>query len=405
MLKQIKIWINMCIILICGGILGTLLLGLVYSIPTDKAFTRYRFNGSKMIESRDGWHRYLIDYDASILDNVTESEMLRIASSPLPKHTGENLLQYAMRGYRIENHDMAEADFVYNGYERYWHGYLVILKPLLNYFSYTDIIFMNIAIQTMLMFVLVHILMKKKMHGLQMIFIFFWILTMQVIIMFSMDFSVCFYIYMFGSLAMLLSNKVRKNYVYAFLILGMMTSYCDFLTWPIVTLIMPLITYLYIEKRNLISVIESSVSWGIGYSVFWAEKWIIGSMILEDNIIQNAINQLKLRSSMNTESKEISTIFIETLKINFSVFTKKGYMVIITLALAGAFLFLLYKIYKGGNFQKNKLINYSSMLILPIGWYMITTNHAIIHYWMTWRTAATFFIIIFAILIDSVQKE
>lgn len=133
-MKQIKIWINMCIILICGGILGTLLLGLVYSIPTDKAFTRYRFNGSKMIESREGWHRYLIDYDASILDNVTESEMLRIASSPLPKHTGENLFQYAMRGYRIEDHGMNESDFVYNGYERYWHGYLVILKPLLHYF-------------------------------------------------------------------------------------------------------------------------------------------------------------------------------------------------------------------------------------------------------------------------------
>lgn len=261
------------------------------------------------------------------------------------------------------------------------------------------------AIQAILIFGLVQILMKKNLHGLQMIFIFFWILTMQVIIMFSMDFSVCFYIYMFGSLAMLLSNKVRKHYIYTFLILGMMTSYCDFLTWPIVTLIMPLITYLYLEKRKLISVIGASISWGIGYAVFWAEKWIIGSMILDDNIIQNAIKQLKYRSSMNEESKEIGTIFIETLKINFSVFTKKGYLVIIALALAGAFLFLLYKIYKGGNLQKSKLINYSSMLILPIGWYMITTNHAIIHYWMTWRTAATFIVIIFAILIDCVQKE
>lgn len=216
MIKQIKIWINMCIILICGGILGTLLLGLVYCIPTDKAFTRYRFNGSKMIESREGWHRYLIDYDASILDNVTESEMLRIASTPPPKHTGENLFQYAMRGYRISDFDVDETDFVYNGYERYWHGYLVILKPLLHYFSYTDIIFINMAIQAMLMFGLVQILMNKKLHGLQMIFIFFWILTMQVIIMFSMDFSVCFYIYIWFTCYATIKKNTRTLHLCIF---------------------------------------------------------------------------------------------------------------------------------------------------------------------------------------------
>lgn len=404
MKKQIKIWMNMWIILICGGVLGTLLLGLVYCIPTDKAFLRCSSNGLDMIESRDGWHRYLTDYDASTLDNNTEWEMLRIASSPLPRDTKENIFQYAMRGYRVLNYDAEEADFQYAGYERYWHGYLVVLKPLLHYFSYTDIIFINMAIQIVLMFGMMHILMKNKMYGLQMIFIFFWILTMQVVIMFSMDYSVCFYIYMLGSLAILLFDKVQENYMYAFLIMGMLTSYFDFLTWPVVTLIMPLITYLYIGKRKLISIIMGVISWGIGYAVFWGEKWLIGSMILENSIIQDAIDRFKMRSSMDEAGGKLDTIFIDTIKINFSVFNKKGYLVILILTFGGVLLFQLYRMYKGAKFEKEHVIKYSVLVVVPLGWYMLTTNHATIHYWMTWRTAATFIIIIFAALVASVKK-
>lgn len=405
MKKQIKIWINMLKILICGGIFGTLLLGVVYCIPTDKAFSRCHSNGLDMIETRNGWHRYLIDYEASTLDNATEWEMLRIASSHLPGYTGENVFQYAMRGYRILDYNVDEADFKYDTYERYWHGYLLILKPLLHYFSYTDIIFINMAIQILLISGMVHILTKNKMHGLKIIFIFFWILTMQVVIMFSMDYSVCFYIYMLGTFAMLLFDKVQKNYIYLFLIIGMMTSYFDFLTWPIVTLIMPLITFLYIEKRKLISAIMASISWGIGYVVFWAEKWIIGSMILENNIIQDAIDRLKMRSSMDVVGDEVNTLFIDTIKLNFSVFLKKGYLLIIVLAFGGILLVQLYRIYKGAKFEKGKFLNYSILMLLPLGWYMVTTNHSTVHYWMTWRTAATFLIIVFAALVDSVQKE
>lgn len=131
MKRHIKTWINMCIILVLGGILGTLLLGLVYCIPIDKAYTRYCSSGLDMIEARDGWHRYLVNYEASTLDNVTENEMLRIASSPLPKETGENIFQYAMRGYRIMTYEDKEW---YEPYERYWHGYLVVLKLVLHFF-------------------------------------------------------------------------------------------------------------------------------------------------------------------------------------------------------------------------------------------------------------------------------
>lgn len=402
MKKHIKTWINMCIILIFGGILGTLLLGLVYCIPTDKAYTRYCSTGLDMIEARDGWHRYLVNYEASTLDNVTENEMLRIASSPLPKETGENIFQYAMRGYRIMTYGDKEW---YEPYERYWHGYLVVLKPILHFFSYTDIVFINMALQAILMFAVMHILMKNKSYSLQAIFVFFWILTMQVVIMFSMDYSVCFYIYMFATLAMLLCDKVRKNYIYTFLIIGMLTSYTDFLTWPLVTLVMPLIVFLYMGNKKLLSVLMASVSWGIGYAVFWVEKWIIGSLILKQSIVQDALERFMMRSSIKVVNSEYETSFLKTLKLNFSVFQNKGYFVIFVLAFGGILILQLFRIYKGEKIKIKESAKYLVLSLLPLGWYLVTTNHATIHYWMTWRTAAVFIVIIFTALVESIDSD
>ena len=414
--ESINIWLKMCLILAGGGIVGTILLILVFCIPVDKAFQNYNESGLSMISSRDGWHKYLTDYDASTLDNNTEHAMLKVASTPLPENTGENVFQYAMRGYTLNsewNHGMRFVHYNWNGnnyscdsYERYWHGYVVFLKPLLTFFSYTDIIFLNMAVQFALIIFLMYVLMKNKMYNLQVVFAFFWIISMQVIIMFSMDYSVCFYIYMLGAIAILLWKKAREKYIYTFLILGMLTSYMDFLTWPLVTLVIPLIVFLYLEKeKNVLSSVMASVSWGIGYVGFWIEKWGIGSLILMDNILEDALARFLMRSSMKVVEGEVKANFVDTLRINFSVFTNKGYLVVLILAFGVLFLVQFYRYHKGSKFKKEVFLNYIVLFILPIGWYMVTTNHATEHYWMTWRNAALFILIMFAAGIMCVEKS
>ena len=393
-----------------------MLLVLVFCIPVDSVFWHYSENGLQMITSRDGWHKYLVDYDASTLDNNTEGAMLKVAATPFPKNTGENVFQYAMRGYTLNqewNHGMRFVNYEWNGnsyscdsYERYWHGYIVFLKPLLTFFSYSDIIFLNMAVQFGLIVLLLYVLMRNRQYSLQIVFTFFWIISMQVIIMFSMDYSVCFYIYMLGSLAILLCNKVREKYIYTFLILGMLTSYMDFLTWPVVTLVIPLITLLYMEKEmNVLTSVMASVTWGIGYVGLWIEKWIIGSLILRDSIWKDALERFMMRSSMTVTEGQVKAGFRDTIDVNFSVFNTKGYLVLLVLGFGILFLVQFYRLYKGAKFKKEIWINYMVLSVLPIGWYMVTTNHATIHYWMTWRNAAIFILILFTAGIMSIEEK
>lgn len=59
------------------------------------------------------------------------------------------------------------------------------------------------------------------------------------------------------------------------------TSFFDFLTFPIVSLGIPLVIVIdeladrkFVDKIR--SVIILSISWGMGYAEFWALKWVLG---------------------------------------------------------------------------------------------------------------------------------
>lgn len=74
----------------------------------------------------------------------------------------------------------------------------------------------------------------------------------------------------------------------AFLIIGMLTSFFDFLTYPLFTLGMPLIlisvlgTFSSVQK--LCDIVKNSIFWGIGYGGMWCGKWMVGSILTGDNL-------------------------------------------------------------------------------------------------------------------------
>lgn len=84
--KKISALINILwrttLLLFGGAILGTILMTLVFYIPVDKILANYQTIGLESISARNGWHKYLVDYDASTLDNNTEWLMLKVSATP-----------------------------------------------------------------------------------------------------------------------------------------------------------------------------------------------------------------------------------------------------------------------------------------------------------------------------------
>ena len=348
------------------------------------------------MERDDNWYRMIYDYDASTLDNYTQGLMLKAAATPFPQN-GENIIQQTMRVYMLNEksdiHGSKYIDYTWNGksyscdsYERYWHGYLIFLKPLLYFFSLHDIIFLNIVIQLFLIYAVIIFLQHKNIGELQIPFVFLWIIGMQITTMFNIDLSVCFYIYMISILVLLIKERfIFRYYHYYFLIIGMCTAYFDFLTWPLVTLCIPLTVYIYISNyKNKIKMINfASLCWGSGYIGMWCMKWGLASMILQENIFNNAIAQFLLRSSLfiNGDASE-NILYKDVLLKNIGIFGKKMFVLLLFVIA----IWLLYKyISSGGKIIKKRMIPFIFISFYPFIWYFFTKNHSYEHYWMTWR--------------------
>lgn len=381
-------------ILVFGAFTGLFLITLVYCIPVDTMLANYQSVGMEHIDRLDGWHKYLVDYDASTIDNNSDCVMLKASVTP---PTGENALIRAMRVYTLNddwNHGMTFRQYEWKGqtfscdsYERYWYGYLVILKPLLSVFSYTDILFLNMACQILILFGIFYSLQEKQMKHLMLPFLLFWIICMQHIIGLCLAYSVCFYIYSIAVLILLHHPRAAQNYIWFFLIIGMFTSYLDLLIWPLVTLAVPLVILLQTEsnfRKAVEKIIKASVFWGTGYIGLWASKWIFASLILKENVIGDAIQQLLIRSALTaSETEGPSDIsWMDVIKRNLSVFHEKGYLIVFFCIAIWLFWFTIKK-WKG--LQWELFLPHLMVAALPFFWYLFTKNHSYVHYWMTWR--------------------
>lgn len=377
-------------VLISGTVFGVLLLMAVYRIPVSRIMDNYSAS-LESIESRDGWHRYIEGYAMSTLDNNTEFLMLKAAATPMPA-TGENYIQKVMRCYTFNsewNHGLAFAQGEYNGqeftcdsYERYWHGYLVLLKPLLTIFTYQDLIYLNIILQSAMMALLLYMLRRRGLAYMQIPFLLLWAVGMQVVVMLSLDYAVCFYIYMISALLLLRFPKLRERYGLFFMAVGMLTAYMDLLTWPLSTLMVPLMIFLQSENdswNRMKKIVSCSGAWGVGYIVQWASKWLTATLFLEDNVLADAVESLLFRSALEGEK---TLTWGHVVMKNLSVFCNTPCLL---LGGAAAMLtgVLLYK-YRGG-MQWGKMIPSLVIGISPFLWYLVTRNHAYEHYWMTWR--------------------
>ncbi len=163
---------------------------------------------------------------------------------------------------------MANDNYIIEHYGRYWHGYQIILRPLLCLFTYSDILQINMILQLALVFVLIGILIKSENWILIVPFFGMYIFLSPVSLFSSLQYSPCFYVMMFALIVIfgLGKNMHDTSRNILFLVAGIATAYFDLLTYPLITLAVPLIACLSYDSRWL-SATKKKV-WGGGYSLY-----------------------------------------------------------------------------------------------------------------------------------------
>lgn len=214
----------------------------------------------------------------------------------------------------------------------------------------------------------------------------------------NIQFSNCYYIITIGVLALLLlKDKISEKENFIFLYLGIATSFFDFLTYPLATFGVPAVIYFCMKnrestKKKLLKLAKLLFCWGFGYSLMWASKWVLASVLTDQNVILEAINQIGIRTSHTDGAGGVGIgqiTAIDAILINLKCFFHTPFTVFMVLFIVGMLIWIVIK-------HKNKKItvweslkanvHFIIIALLPFIWYFITVNHSFIHAWFTHKT-------------------
>lgn len=394
--KNLPIVKNCILILLISVLTGFALLLAVYLIPTDSIKNHIR--ESLPVLHEEGLYPDLYPYVHSQLDNWTDSLILNAAGH----ESGSSIWKQALLNERyiikqtnavsdpIQDISSAYAsdepdNCISTSYARYWHGYMVYVKPLLTVFNYSMFRMVNLTIQCILTAMVVFIMVRKKLSRFVAPYLIAWGILLPTVLGASIQFSGVFYIYTLGTLVLLLKNESwhsNGTHIYYFFILGIATSYIDFLTYPLATLGIPLVFYFLLKpegdtRSDYAALIRFPIFWGAGYIGMWAAKWVLASIITDENVIIDAIHAVQLRSSSAVSGEAISLVdtIIRNLRcIMANPFTWIGIVFVLVM--------LIYRI-RRKHFNPKRIWIYFIIAFLPFLWYAVTGNHSYVHYWFT----------------------
>lgn len=377
-----------------------------YSLPTDNAHD----NIMKDTEVFNDLYPFVIPNDrTTILDIFTDT---KIVSEILDRYEYTSFIKNAISVYGISPKDF--NSFI-NGdmsvtweYPRYWHGDLVIYNVLFNFFDLNGIKMIQLFFELVLIIGIIKSMIDRNLKNYIIPFVISLFFIHPEVIGLSLQYAPVFYI-MLISVFILLKFKDKlfenNNLIYYFMIIGMCTTYFDFLTYPLICLGAPLIFYWLLEnnkqsfKENIIKILLFACVWSVGYVGMWFSKWIISSIVLNENIVSNGLSVIAMRSSVEGVTR------FDAIFRNIEVY-KNGYYIVI-MSLIGIY-YIVRLIKAKDNLTIDKVKETIPLLLIgitPFLWYIFASNHSYIHFFMTYRILFIFFFAIMCSLEYLITKK
>lgn len=365
---------------------------LVFIIP-ESSFRSNIEQISQYIAAVDGADPAVMNNEIAVLDMHTDAHMYQA----MERHES-NVLKAAL--------DV-------NGYARYWHGYLIVLRPLAVIFEYDEIRFFLGTI-IMLLFALVTAKIHERLgvcvavtHAAALALTFFTLSTLCLQ-------YVCCYIILFAGELLFLKKYHVKDMGYGFLLifmLGMVTNYFDFLTYPIITLggVLLLMIYThYLEdtdtsfRKGMYILIKGTLCWGLGYALTWVTKWMLATLILRENVFSDALEQAVYRSYGGNSQGVFSGMIFAVRKNMGSLLMDRNGIILAALLICCVLIFLFW-ICRSKNAGK-ALLPIALISLYPYIWYCVLVQHSIQHAYYTYKAQMITIWVILLLGTEAIRK-
>lgn len=393
------------LLILVASVIGLLLLYGVFSIPVKNMMPHAK-SSAETLYKEGLFPTKFTDETRSKLDNFTDALMIQNAIHPSSGDTLKDVLLVNHMAYtdsmiptddlKTETSTSLPKKGTSSEYMRYWHGYLLFLKPLLLIMDYSDIRILNLILQVVLILLLLFSMKKRGLTRFLLPFLVSWLAVSPWVLPFSMQLSTVYYIALISTNILLLFwPRIRNNVYLFFCLLGLLTSYFDYLTWPLITLGLPLIFYILMEETDRMKTLKTAcsdiflicINWGAGYGCMWAMKWVITELILHNGALTQAVGAAAYRSSAESDIPGSSVNALMVWKENISCTIYPLFVILFTVC----FLILALQIYRNrsGLLERLKpriIIPLIFTAVLPLLWYGVIKNHSFVHPYLTFRS-------------------
>lgn len=404
-MKYLKLSGKLCMLL-CGSLLaGLLLLWCAFLLP-EGSIMNHAVSSAETF-SYEGIDAAVGYAYSERLDNWTDALMIgnacyqkegagaleRAAAAYRPDYRGENPIA-SLEAYMKSQDGVGAIP-----YPRYWHGYLVVLRPLLMVTDYMGIRTMNTIAFAVVLLVLIGVILRKKQWELLLPLGATILFLRPLSVVHSLQFSTVFYPMMLSVIACIVFQKwvLRdEHFVYLIFMNGVCIGYLDLLTYPAASLGVLLTVLMILQKHVKVAeriwqLLLSSVAWGFGYFGMWGGKWFISSAILHQNVLSDALSQAQVRVSGSYGEHHFSRVMVFARNLGAGFI---GVLVPAAIFFVLLTVFMLWrrreclKTREGWMAVTSRAIPYLLICLIPFVWYSIFTNHSYIHIIFTYRTLA-----------------
>ena len=311
---------------------------------------------------------YNIDNFSTLADDLGTYLEARAAGTPLP------------------------ADLEPFSYARYWHGYLIWLRPLLCLMPYAGVrVVQYLALAALFALVLAGLWRRAGPR----VAVWFAVSQLAVAVFFvphQVQFFTCFFIAYAGCAWVLARERDVWSLSVGLIVLGVATAFCDLLVTPILTLGLPMACWLLCVAQRLVAsprqcaaVVAGSLCWGVGYGGCWALKWALAGLVTGQDVIGDALHQIGVRTTADTwHGIELTwgNIF------QFVYDTLAGRGLFWPLVAACVLAVALFAVCVRGRDALARALPLGLTALMAPAWLCLLRTHSIQHGWFTWRALA-----------------
>lgn len=301
-------------------------------------------------------------------------------------------------------------------YSRYWHGSMVLLRPL---FMFFDIRMIRMILGIMILLLTVwffYLLIREKYHFFACCYVVGLISVSAWMCGFCVEYTMPFLVMAveLPVLFLLMTRKVndekdeyQEKILWCVLaVSGIVTAFLDFLTAETLTFTVAYMLYLVMRnkrgqiqgfKKECVRMIKSGGVWGIAYTLMFFLKWIMACIFLGKDAFMDALRQAAFR--MNGDATLGNVTGAETVSDRERIFgalwrnfacllpfrdSMKVWTTVIALVVTVVVTFCIWYLFRTKKVNDiNRL--FGILAIIPVGRFIALNNHSYIHFFFTYR--------------------